>query len=55
MTATNEKSGYLSAIFPFLKRLQKETTSKAFPYRLRDDFLSPVEFIKFYLLLLAHD
>ncbi|MGQ9834227.1 MAG: hypothetical protein ACUVRJ_10620 [Candidatus Villigracilaceae bacterium] len=26
-------------LFPFLKRLQKETTSKALCYRLRDGFL----------------
>jgi hypothetical protein len=44
MTATNEKSGCLSVIFPFLKRSQKETTSKALSYRLRDDFLSLAEF-----------
>lgn len=50
MTATNEKSGCLSVIFPFLKRSQKETTSKALPYRLRDDFLSPAEF-SFYKVL----
>jgi len=49
MTATNEKSGCLSVIFPFLKRSQKET-SKALPYRLRDDFLSPAEF-SFYKVL----
>lgn len=50
MTATNEKSGCLSVIFPFLKRSQKEITSKALPYRLRDDFLSPAEF-SFYKVL----
>lgn len=50
MTATNEKQGCLSVIFPFLKRSQKETTSKELPYRLRDDFLSPAEF-SFYKVL----
>jgi len=50
MTATNEKSGCLSVIFPFLKRSQKETASKTLPYRLRDDFLSPAEF-SFYKVL----
>ncbi len=50
MTATNEKSGCLSVIFPFLKRSQKETRPKALPYRLRDDFLSPAEF-SFYKVL----
>ncbi len=52
MTVANEKPGCLSAIFPFLKRSQKETTSKALPYRLRDDFLSPAEF-SFYKVLLS--
>lgn len=42
MADTSEKSGCLSAIFPFLKRSQKETA--LLPYRLRDDFLSPAEF-----------
>ena len=50
MTAAKEKSGCLSVIFPFLKRSQKEVTSKALPYRLRDDFLSPAEF-SFYKVL----
>jgi len=52
MAVVNEKSGCLSVIFPFLKRSQKETTSKALPYRLRDDFLSPAEF-SFYKVLLS--
>jgi hypothetical protein len=52
MAVTNEKPGCLSVIFPFLKRSQKETTSKALPYRLRDDFLSPAEF-SFYKVLLS--
>lgn len=43
MTATNEKPGCLSVIFPFLKRSQKEIRPKAPPYRLRDDFISPKE------------
>ncbi|MBI5295345.1 MAG: DUF2726 domain-containing protein [Chloroflexi bacterium] len=50
MAVANEKSGCLSVIFPFLKRSQKETTSKELPYRLRDDFLSPAEF-SFYKVL----
>ncbi len=50
MIATNKKPGCASVIFPFLKRSQKETTSKALPYRLRDDFLSPAEF-SFYKVL----
>ncbi|PKO12691.1 MAG: topoisomerase [Chloroflexi bacterium HGW-Chloroflexi-10] len=57
MTDTNENSGCLSALFPFLKRSKKEaaiskdeTASKELPYRLRDDFLSPVEF-SFYKVL----
>ena len=52
MAVANEKPGCLSVIFPFLKRSQKETTSKALPYRLRDDFLSPAEF-SFYKVLLS--
>ena len=52
MAVTNERPGCLSVIFPFLKRSQKETTSKALPYRLRDDFLSPAEF-SFYKVLLS--
>ncbi len=52
MAVVNEKPGCLSIIFPFLKRSQKETTSKALPYRLRDDFLSPAEF-SFYKVLLS--
>lgn len=52
MTATNEKSGCLSVIFPFLKRSQKETISKVLPYRLRDDFLSSAEF-SFYKVLFS--
>jgi len=50
MAVAKEKSGCLSVIFPFLKRSQKEATSKALPYRLRDDFLSPAEF-SFYKVL----
>lgn len=50
MAVTNEKSGCLSVIFPFLKRSQKEVASKDLPYRLRDDFLSPAEF-SFYKVL----
>jgi hypothetical protein len=50
MAVANEKSGCLSVIFPFLKRSQKEITSKTLPYRLRDDFLSPAEF-SFYKVL----
>jgi hypothetical protein len=50
MAVAKEKSGCLSVIFPFLKRSQKEITSKALPYRLRDDFLSPAEF-SFYKVL----
>lgn len=50
MAVANEKPGCLSVIFPFLKRSQKETVSKALPYRLRDDFLSPAEF-SFYKVL----
>jgi hypothetical protein len=50
MAVAKEKSGCLSVIFPFLKRSQKEVTSKALPYRLRDDFLSPAEF-SFYKVL----
>jgi very-short-patch-repair endonuclease len=50
MAVANEKSSCLSVIFPFLKRSQKETTSNALPYRLRDDFLSPAEF-SFYKIL----
>jgi len=50
MATAKEKSGCLSVIFPFLKRSQKEATSKALPYRLRDDFLSPAEF-SFYKVL----
>ena len=52
MAVVNEKPGCLSIIFQFLKRSQKETTSKALPYRLRDDFLSPAEF-SFYKVLLS--
>ena len=52
MAVANEKPGCLSVIFPFLKRSQKETISKALPYRLRDDFLSPAEF-SFYKVLSA--
>jgi hypothetical protein len=52
MAVANEKPGCLSVIFPFLKRSQKEKTSKALPYRLRDDFLSPAEF-SFYKVLLS--
>lgn len=52
MTVANEKSGCLSVIVPFLKLLQKGTKSKAMPYRLRDDFLSPAEF-SFYKVLLS--
>jgi hypothetical protein len=52
MAVANEKPGCLSIFFPFLKRSQKETTSKALPYRLRDDFLSPAEF-SFYKVLLS--
>lgn len=44
MALVKEKSGCLSVIFPFLKRSQREATSGALPYRLRDDFLSPAEF-----------
>jgi len=51
MAVANEKPGCLSVIFPFLKRSQKETTSKALPYRLRDDFLSPAEFSSYKVLL----
>lgn len=50
MAVTNEKSGCLSVIFPFLKRSQREVASKDLPYRLRDDFLSPAEF-SFYKVL----
>ena len=50
MAVANEKQGCLSVIFSFLKRSQKETTTKALPYRLRDDFLSPAEF-SFYKVL----
>ena len=50
MAVANEKPGCLSVIFPFLKRSKKETISKALPYRLRDDFLSPAEF-SFYKVL----
>lgn len=50
MAAAKEKQGCLSVIFPFLKRLQKEKTSEALPYRLRDDFLSPAE-LSFYKVL----
>lgn len=50
MAVAKEKSGCLSIIFPFLKRSQRETTFKALPYRLRDDFLSPAEF-SFYKVL----
>lgn len=65
MAISDENSGCLSAIFPFLKvsqkgktlkvlpslkNSQKEKTPKALPYRLRDDFLSPAEF-SFYKVL----
>jgi hypothetical protein len=50
MATTNEKPGCLSVILSFFKRSQKDTTSKALPYRLRDDFLSPAEF-SFYKVL----
>lgn len=50
MTVAKENQGCLSIIFPVLKRLQREATSKALPYRLRDDFLSPAEF-SFYKVL----
>ncbi len=50
MAVTNEKSGCLSVIFPFLKRPQEKSAPKELPYRLRDDFLSPAEF-SFYKVL----
>jgi hypothetical protein len=48
MTAsTKDRSGCLSIFFPSLKHLQDEPVSEPLPlpYRLRDDFLSPAEFL----------
>jgi len=51
MTATTkEKPGCLSVLFPLLKSPQKKPLSQPLPYRLRDDFLSPVEFSFFKVL-----
>ncbi len=45
---TNNNSGCLGIFLPFLKR--KEPVQSEFPYRFRDDFLSPAE-LSFYKVL----
>jgi hypothetical protein len=49
-TNINEKPGCLSIFLPFLGRSKKKPASETFPYRVRDDFLSPAEF-SFYKVL----
>ena len=48
-TNGDEQRGCLSLLLPFLGRKER-SAAEAFPYRLRDDFLSPAEF-SFYKVL----
>jgi hypothetical protein len=50
---SNQNPGCLSKIFPFLQPANNNSTAptlESFPYRVRDDFLSPAEF-SFYKVL----
>lgn len=49
MSSNAEKPGCLSILLPFL-RPKGESATEVFPYRLRDDFLSPTEFSFFKVL-----
>ncbi len=51
MAANNNNPGCLGILFPFLRPKNSQKTED-FPYRLRDDFLSPAEF-SFYKVLSA--
>jgi hypothetical protein len=52
MASSMEKRGCLSVLFPFLrpKTKSEDRFDNVFPYRLRDDFLSPAE-LSFYKVL----
>ncbi len=49
MTSTAEKQGCLGVLLPFL-RPERKPDAEVFPYRVRDDFLSPAE-LSFYKVL----
>jgi hypothetical protein len=48
--SANKKPGCLIILFRFFGRSKNKPISESFPYRLRDDFLSPAEF-SFYKVL----